>query len=183
MLKISYSETSAFQEKAQLMLASITLYGIDSRNITQSMLVILQVHLEGFFYSKFSQYLPIIWQRYSRHHEADFYILFIYLGIISSFVRNFALKVYNRKQLMPSEMSSSFFLKITMFLQQLCNQTKLCASLELEIFFQKEICSVQYELKNPIYYRSMNSPCEVIGSPSLTSLSKFSEYKRADLTL
>lgn len=38
MLKISYSETSVFQGKTQLMLTSITLYGIDSRNITQSML-------------------------------------------------------------------------------------------------------------------------------------------------
>lgn len=90
MLKISYSETSAFQGKTQLMLANITLYGIDSRNITQSLLGKLQVHFEDFLDNKFSQYLLIIWQRYSRHYEANCCVLFIYLGIISSFLKNFA---------------------------------------------------------------------------------------------
>lgn len=92
MLKIIYSETSAFQGKTELMLASITLYGIDSRNITQSMLVKLQVHLEDFLDSQFSQYLLTIRQKYSRHYEADFCALFIYLGIISSFLKNLCIE-------------------------------------------------------------------------------------------
>lgn len=74
------------------MLASITLYGTDSRNITQSLLVKFQVHLEDFLDSKFSQYLLIIWQRYSSHYKANFCVLFIYLGIISSFLKKLCIE-------------------------------------------------------------------------------------------